>query len=105
MVFVSIGAPTEFIWRFARAEETIEIRRKADANATELVALGTGGRRTFDFDTHAELVAFHAQFETHLVESGWVFVEFDPERRTQERRQRPQASDDRRRVLPWRGTE
>jgi hypothetical protein len=93
----------EFTWVFALADRRIEIRRSADANATQLITLGAEGSRTMDFDTHAELVVYQAQFETHLLVSGWSFMRFEPERRgTFDRRKHTRGNADRRAtILPW----
>ena len=94
----------ELTWVFACAEGRIEIRRSADAKATQLIILGAEGSRTVDFDSHAELVAYQTQFEAHLLGSGWSFARFEPDRRgPNDRRRRPRGDTDRRAtILPWR---
>ncbi|GAC1460193.1 MAG: hypothetical protein PVSMB1_10360 [Gemmatimonadaceae bacterium] len=94
----------EFTWVFARAGESIEIRRSADVRASQLIVLGAEGSRTIDFGSHPELVAYQTQFEAHLLGSGWLFVQFEPERRgASDRRQRPRGDAERRAtILPWR---
>jgi hypothetical protein len=90
----------DFSWEFEQYGETIVISRNADPEAATLVLTGGRSERVFGFATHEQLVAFQAQFEQHLVTSGWQFVCFSPERRA-----RPSPGQapvpDRRRIVPF----
>jgi hypothetical protein len=91
----------DFSWEFEQYGETIVISRDANPEAATLVLSGARSERVFGFATHDELVAFQAEFEQHLVTSGWQFVGFSPERRT-ERVAGKTPVPDRRRVVPFR---
>jgi hypothetical protein len=97
---VPITAPVDFSWRFEQYGETIVISRDADPDAATLVVTGARSERVFGFATHEELVAFQAQFEQHLVTSGWQFAGFSPERRTRRMAAKTPVPD-RRRVVPF----
>ena len=73
----------------------VELRRMIEPTSTQLEVVGPEGDvRTFTFDTHTALVAFHAGFEQALARSGWTFAEFQPERRTgSDRRAIPRHPD------------
>lgn len=82
-------------WAFVQGQQRLELRRTIDPTATQLEVWGPASdMRTFTFDNHAALVAFHAGFEQALARSGWTFAEFQPERRSgRERRAIPRDSD------------
>ena len=90
---------------FTRGDERIEIHRSREPDTTTLTLLGDPSDRQFDFKSHDDLVVFQAAFEEHLIETGWQFTGFHPERRTEEGRQTAGAPvRDRRRVLAWPAT-
>ena len=82
-------------WAFVQGQRRLELRRMIEATSTQLEVVGPEGDvRTFTFDSHAALVAFHAGFEQALARSGWTFAEFQPERRTgSDRRAMPRHND------------
>jgi hypothetical protein len=92
-----------FTWVFVRGAERLEIRRDAEPAVRQLeIWSSTGDTQTIDFDSHAALVAYQADFESSLTRDRWAFLEFQPERRAggdrravarpPDRRRRPHAS-------------
>jgi hypothetical protein len=86
---------TTLTWVFLQGQQRLELRRMIDPTSTQLeVVDGDGDARTFTFQSHAALVAFHAGFEHALARAGWAFSEFQPERRNGiDRRASPRDTD------------
>jgi hypothetical protein len=96
-----------FMWVFRRNHDRLEISHEASRESTTLlVNRSTGENQTFRFDDHASMVTFQVSFTEHLLQAGWHFVEFLPERRAgHDRRQVQREGPNRRRfttVLPFR---
>lgn len=95
----------DYVWTFTRGEERIEIHRSPGPDTTTLALLGDPSDRQLDFKSHEDLVVFQAAFEEHLIETGWQFTGFHPERRTAATESTtPAPVRERRRVLAWRVT-
>jgi hypothetical protein len=95
----------DYVWMFTRGDERIEIHRSPEPDTTTLTLIGDPCDRRLDFKSHDDLVVFQAAFEEHLIETGWQFTGFQPERRSEEPGLHTAAPvRDRRRVLAWRAT-
>ncbi len=71
-------------------------REHTDDNVT-LVVINGGDVSRIPFKDPSALVAFQNDMEEMLVHTGWVLVQFDPERRIRDRRTFPRVENDRRR--------
>jgi hypothetical protein len=78
---MNLWIPEELAWVFHMGEAETRLRRTAAPDATRLIVDGPKGTEILDFATHAELVRAQADYEGRLVETGWRFVGFIPERR------------------------
>jgi hypothetical protein len=87
----------EQIWVFARAGQRLEIRRQADAEGWVLGVTGDGAPRSSFFGELSALVDFQSDMERFLLQTGWTFTSFAPDRRTgRDRRKWPRLAERRR---------
>ena len=87
----------ELAWAFARAGQTLEIRRRDVPEGVLLVVTGDGAPRSYFFPDLATLIPFQTDMESFLVSTGWTFVAFTPDRRSgRERRGFPRIDERRR---------
>ncbi len=88
---------------FEREGDYLVISRSSEPLATELTLSGHSiTSRELTFASHGELVDFQLRFEEHLLETGWHFVSFTPERRSGGERRARAPEPDRRNLLPFR---
>ena len=93
-----------YTWVYSRGQDRLEVRRSTHTAAIRFeVVDGHAGPRAFDFDDHAAFVTFDLGFEHALMQSGWSFAEFRPERRSGDERRTVLRAGDRRRsiALAW----
>ena len=84
-------------WIFARGDERLELTREEVRKGANLVVAGTDGARTIHFATIDRLERFQSDMEKFLLQTGWRFSEFLPERRSgAERRGFPRMAERRR---------
>jgi hypothetical protein len=90
------------VWTFAKGvdELTVEQWVEPEGVAVALTRVdGTGGEtvHSYEFADQSSADQFHVNLDKALLEFGWSFVGYLPQRRTQEdRRQRLRSSDRRR---------
>lgn len=85
------------VWTFARREERLSLRRQETEEGFLLVVTENGTPRSYFFSDVARLTTFQADMEAFLVQSGWTFETFSPDRRSgRDRRHFPRLSDRRR---------
>ena len=89
----------DFTWTFARGGQHMVIQRGETPAGVELRVQVDGAEpRVYPFDTLEALVPFQSDMEKFLLQTGWTFVQFCPERRTgRDRRGFPRIDNDRRR--------
>ena len=85
-------------WVFARGAQRLELTRlETESECRLLIENGEGGPRSYLFNDMVTLVNFQGDMEAFLLNTGWLFMEFRPERRTgRERRTWPRMRDRRR---------
>jgi hypothetical protein len=87
----------ELTWTFERADQQLELRRRDVPEGVLLVVTGDGAPRSYFFNTIESLVLFQSDMESFLLNTGWSFVAFTPDRRTgRERRGFPRLEERRR---------
>jgi len=87
----------DYVWTFSRGEETLELRRRKSTDGFLLVIRESTGERSYFFPEIAALMPFQSDMETFLLNTGWSFVHFSPERRAgRDRRQWPRLTERRR---------
>lgn len=87
------------MWTFTRSDQRLTIQRCETEHGWSLI-LQTDSElpRTYRFESLVELVPFQSDMEYLLLQTGWSFASFCPERRTfRDRRTFPRVTDDRRR--------
>lgn len=86
-------------WVFSRDGDRLEIRHEVVEDGVLLVIDGPDGRpRSYAFRDLATLERFQTDMERLLLDTGWTFEEFGPDRRTGlDRRTWPRINNDRRR--------
>lgn len=89
-----------YTWVYALGLEQMEVRRGVSPTSTRLeVSGGRADPQVIDLDDHAALVTYHLGFERALIQSGWSFVEFQPNRREGADRRSMARPTDRRRAM------
>lgn len=84
------------VWTFAKRGETMTISRIEDS-CTLVVTPAGGTSRTHVFADADKLITFQRDMETFLLNTGWAFVKFSPERRSGiDRRNFPRLNERRR---------
>lgn len=84
-------------WMFVRGAECIEVTQRALAEGPELVVAHNGTARSYGFDSVSRLARFQTDMETFLLNTGWQFRQFSPERRRgRDRRGFPRVAERRR---------
>jgi hypothetical protein len=66
---------------FVRGAEYIEVTQRLLADGPELVVAHNGTPRSYGFDSVGRLARFQTDMETFLLNTGWQFRQFSPERR------------------------
>lgn len=90
------------IWTFAKGcdELTVEQWVEGETVAVALTRAHETGAETvhsYEFDDQSSAEQFHANLDKALLEFGWSFVGYLPQRRTREDRRRRLRSSERRR--------
>jgi hypothetical protein len=84
-------------WTFSRGEQRLEIQRKPVENGYLLTVTSVAPSRSFFFGDLAALVLFQTDMEAFVLNTGWSFHQFAPERRSGiDRRQWPRVTERRR---------
>jgi hypothetical protein len=96
------GVATEYVWVFVRGVERSEIRRPATIEGDDaLLTVTTNGTvRSYVFRDLSSLLLFQGELEKTLLDAGWSFAEFCPERRSGADRSRRTNRRERRRWWP-----
>ena len=85
-------------WTFDRAGEQLLVQRDArDGSSCALIVTRSGVSRTIEFPELPALVRFQTDMDTFLLRTGWLLLNYAPDRRRRDRRKFPRASTDRRR--------
>lgn len=86
-------------WLFSRDGDRLEIRRETVEEGIVLVIEAPDGApHSYLFTDLAKLQSFQADMERLLLDTGWTFEEFGPDRRSgHDRRSFPRINNDRRR--------
>lgn len=66
---------------FVRGAERLEVTQDQLADGPKLVLGHNGTARTCTFDSASRLARFQSDMETFLLNTGWRFQQFSPERR------------------------
>jgi hypothetical protein len=86
------------VWTFARGHQRLEVRRQETAGGPMLLVSGGDAPGVTGFADMAALVQHQTRLEAMLLDGGWSFVAFEPERRRDaDRRATKRNSPDRRR--------
>jgi hypothetical protein len=89
---------SERVWIFERGAERLQIRRDDTEDGLQLTVTKNDTPHVYRFDDALALVRFQSDMEAMLVQTGWSFVEFTPDRRSgRDRRGWPRLLSDRRR--------
>ena len=84
-------------WMFVRGAECIEVTHCQLADGPQLVVAHNGTPRAYAFDSLSKLARFQSDMETFLLNTGWQFRQFLPERRRgRDRRGFPRVEERRR---------
>jgi hypothetical protein len=84
-------------WTFARAGDELMIVRPKHSHGLLLVVTMNRSSRTFTFPSETATERFKADMETLLLQTGWSFVGFTPDRRgRRDRRTFPRPTERRR---------
>jgi hypothetical protein len=84
-------------WIFTRGTEELELLRLDLNEGPVLVISGIGAPRSYRFHDLTALINFQCDMEALLLNTGWSFVRFSPDRRSgTERRSWPRMTDRRR---------
>lgn len=97
---IRLGMSTyTMVWTFVRRQERVEIRREpAPDGGSLLIVTGGDAAGSTVFRDMVALVRQQSRLEKMLLDSGWSFVSFEPERRSvADRRAVTRETDDRRR--------
>jgi hypothetical protein len=82
---------------FERDSERLELQRFDTVDGPVLVISGMGEPRSYRFASITALINFQCDMEALLLNTGWSFVKFSPDRRTgAERRTWPRLTERRR---------
>ena len=97
VVPIHVCTVDDLVWTFERAGQRLEIRREEAESGTRLMLTSEGLPRTYRFDDPGRLQQFQKDMESLLLQTGWSFVSFSPDRRSgKERRQWPRLNERRR---------
>ena len=89
----------ECTWVFTRGDERLEVQRSDEIDEVPVMVVRsvTGEPRRYEFPDVTSLLRFQSDMELFLLQTGWTFAEFTPERRTgTERRTFPRLTERRR---------
>ena len=93
------GRVMDCTWIFTRGDERLEVQRceEEDGVAIMVVRSNSAEPRRYEFADVRALLRFQSDMELFLLQTGWAFSEFTPERRTGgERRGFPRLTERRR---------
>jgi hypothetical protein len=94
---IGVSTVDDLVWTFERAGQRLEIRREEADSGTRMILVGEGLPRTYCFDDPDRLLKFQKDMESLLLQTGWSFVSFSPDRRSgAERRDWPRLDERRR---------
>ena len=86
------------VWTFVRGHRRLEVRREETPDGPLLVVVGGDAPGSTAFPDMPTLVRQQSRLEATLLDAGWSFVSFEPERRSHaERRAAKRDTLDRRR--------
>ena len=84
-------------WMFVRGAECLEVTQCQLEAGPQLVVAHNGTPRSYAFDSVSSLARFQTDMETFLLNTGWRFRQFLPERRRgRDRRGFPRVEERRR---------
>jgi hypothetical protein len=87
----------EQVWVFERGGQPLQIRRRPVTDGWLLEVSGDGAPRSYSFADLDPLITFQSDMERFLLQTGWTFTSFSPDRRTgRERRKWPRLAERRR---------
>lgn len=85
-------------WTFDRQGERLIVQRDTrDGTSCALIVTAEGLSRTLEFPELAALVRFQTDMDTFLLRTGWLLMNYAPDRRRRDRRRFPRVTNDRRR--------
>jgi hypothetical protein len=85
-------------WTFDRQGERLIVQRDTrDGTSCALIVTADGLSRTLEFPELAALVRFQTDMDTFLLRTGWLLMNYAPDRRRRDRRRFPRVTNDRRR--------
>ena len=85
-------------WTFDRQGEQLLVQRDTrDGETCALIVTRNGESRTIEFTELPALVRFQSDMDTFLLRTGWLLLNYAPDRRRRDRRRFPRVTDDRRR--------
>jgi hypothetical protein len=84
-------------WTFDRQGEQLIVQRDATDESCALIVTRAGVSRTIRFPELPALVRFQSNMDTFLLRTGWLLLNYAPDRRRRDRRSFPRATNDRRR--------
>jgi hypothetical protein len=89
----------DLTWTFSRGAQRLSVERGETPAGVELrVSVDGAEPRVYPFASLDSLVPFQSDMEKFLLQTGWTFVQFSPERRKgRDRRGFPRVENDRRR--------
>jgi hypothetical protein len=87
------------VWAFSKASERLELRCEQNDDGFTLVIMESSrAPRSYFFTERRALTTFQRDMEQFLLHTGWVFAEYEPDRRSgRDRRTFPRIHEDRRR--------
>jgi hypothetical protein len=84
-------------WTFVRPTERLELRQSENTGTYRLTVDCNGSPRSYEFSNEAEVTRFQADMEVFLLNTGWTFLDFSPDRRRgRDRRGFPRIEERRR---------
>ena len=85
-------------WTFDRQGEQLLVQRDTrDGASCALIVTRGGESRTIEFAELPALVRFQSDMDTFLLRTGWLLLNYAPDRRRRDRRTFPRVTNDRRR--------
>jgi hypothetical protein len=94
--------PSRVIWTFVRDDELLQLRRVKRAEGFFVIERREGfPDRSFYFSDLTRLLIYEQELIAQLKETGWILVDFWPERRSgiERRRHNGRSGPDRRKTI------
>lgn len=96
------GSDTSRVWTFAKGGDELVVEQWVEGGAvivilTRSYEAGNETRRTYDFPNERAAEEFHSDLDQSLLQFGWIFIGYLPNRRGRLDRRRGLRSSDRRR--------